>query len=302
MMKIVLASRNKKKMAEMRTLLRAQGGALSEVEVLSLEDIGFSEEIEENGDSFVANARIKASVPARLGYIGIADDSGLCVDSLGGAPGIYSARYAGEPSNDENNNRKLLASLSEIPEKERSSRYVCAIVCVFPDGREIFVEKSCEGRILSDYRGEGGFGYDPLFFYPPADKTFAEMTPEEKNMVSHRGKAIRAFGNRFTAFAEKNRLALSGKNRAALRSLANDFSPIFQIGKNGISGETCRQISNALEARELIKVSVLENSLYDAGEAAELLAVTCGAAVISVVGRRFVLYRPSKSNPRIVLE
>lgn len=285
----------------MLTLLQAQGGMLANAEVLSLEDIGYTEEIAENGTAFRENALAKASVPASLGYIGIADDSGLAVDALDGAPGVYSARYAGEPSDDERNNQKLLAELSDLPTEKRTAHYVCAIACVFPNGHSFTVEKSCDGVLLSAYRGEGGFGYDPLFFFPSLDKTFAELTPEEKNAVSHRGKAVAAFGRKYNSTVEKKMLALSGKNRSYLRSLANDMQPIFQVGKGGISGEMCKQISNALEARELIKVSVLENSAYTAKEAAELLAVCCGAAVVSVVGRRCVLYRPSQKDPRISL-
>lgn len=300
-MKLVLASRNRKKIGEMLTLLSAQGGALSGVEILSLEDIGYEDDIVENGETFRENALTKASVPAKLGYIGIADDSGLAVDALDGRPGVYSARYAGEPCDDEKNNQKLLSELEGVEGDARSAHYVCSIACVFPDGRTVTAEKTCDGVILTEYHGDGGFGYDPLFYFPSFDKTFGELTPEEKHSVSHRGKAIAAFAKKFNAMAEKSILPLESKERAYLRSLANSMQPIFQIGKGGISGETCRQISNALEARELIKVSVLENSMYSAREAAELLAISCGAAVVAVVGRRFVLYRPSEKSPQILL-
>ena len=188
-MKIVLASRNKKKIKELETLLSEY---IEGIEILSLDDVGIYGEIEEDGESFAENALIKASAAARSGYIGIGDDSGLEVDALGGAPGIYSARYAGEHGNDAANNALLLKNLEGA--ENRSARFVCAIACVFPDGAEpISVIGTAEGEMISEYRGEGGFGYDPLFYFPPLDKTFAELTAEEKNKISHRSCAIRLF-------------------------------------------------------------------------------------------------------------
>ena len=299
-MKIVLSSRNKKKIAEMRTLLQEQGGVFEDVEILSLDDIGYTDDVEETGTTFEENALIKASVPAEYGYIGIADDSGLSVDALDGAPGVYSARYAGEPCNDENNNQKLLRELESTPDEERTGAYVCAIACVFPDGRSFTVRGECRGRLLREYHGDGGFGYDPLFYCPGYQKTIAEVTPEQKNAVSHRGKAVRAFAKRFGKYVVPTP-KLSGKQRATLRSMANTFQPIFQIGKGGITEELCHQIGNALEARELIKINVLENAPFTARVAADAVAFACGAAVISVTGRRFVLYRESKENKQIIL-
>jgi XTP/dITP diphosphohydrolase len=197
--KIVLASRNKKKIKELETLL----GALPsmEIEVLSLDDIGYAGEIEEDGSSFTENALIKARVAATSGYIGVGDDSGLTVDALGGAPGIYSARYAARCNfagdhDDEGNNQALLQNLADVSDEKRGGAFVCAIGCVFPDGRELTVRGEARGRILREYHGEGGFGYDPLFFYESLGKTFAELTPEEKNEVSHRGLAIKAFAEK----------------------------------------------------------------------------------------------------------
>ena len=189
-MKIVLASRNKKKIKELEDLLAKH---IPEIEVFSLDDIGFEGEIVEDGEGFYDNAYIKASTVARLGYIGVGDDSGLCVDALGGAPGVYSARYAGEHGDDAANNALLLKNLSD--KEDRTARFVCAIACVFPDDVETahIFRGEVEGKIIDEYRGEGGFGYDPLFFYEPLQKTFAELTAEEKNAVSHRGQAIRAF-------------------------------------------------------------------------------------------------------------
>ncbi len=186
-MKIVLASRNKKKIAELQTLL---GEYIEDIEILSLDDVGIHGEIEENGESFAENALIKANAAATSGYIGIGDDSGLEVYALGGAPGIYSARYAGGHGDDEANNQLLLKNLEGVA--DRSARFVCALACVFPDGREsICVIGKAEGEIISEYRGEGGFGYDPLFYFPPLGKTFGELSAEEKNKVSHRSDAIR---------------------------------------------------------------------------------------------------------------
>ena len=188
-MKIVLASRNKKKIKELQTLL---GEYIEGIEILSLDDVGIYGEIEENGESFAENALIKASVAAGSGYIGIGDDSGLEVDALGGAPGIYSARYSGEHGDDAANNALLLKNLEGV--ENRSARFVCALACVFPDGSEpISVFGTAEGVILSEYRGEGGFGYDPLFWFPSLGKTFGELSAEEKNKISHRSNAIRLF-------------------------------------------------------------------------------------------------------------
>ena len=198
MTKIVLASRNKKKITELRTLL----SALGDVEVLSLDDVGFSEEIVEDGNSFAENALTKARVGARLGYIGIADDSGLAVDALNGGPGIFSARYAGEHASDEDNNRKLLAALETTPDGARGAHYVAAVACVFPDGRSFVVQESCDGEIIRDPRGTNGFGYDPYFYIPGKGRTFAEMSAEDKHKMSHRGKAMRRFLKIFSYYRE----------------------------------------------------------------------------------------------------
>ena len=198
MTKLVLASRNAKKIGELRTLL----SSLGDIEVLSLDDIGFHEEIVEDGKSFAENALIKARVGTRFGYIGIADDSGLTVDALGGAPGIFSARYAGEHASDEANNQKLLDSLRDTPDGERGAHYVAAVACVFPDGRSFVVQECCDGVIIRDARGENGFGYDPYFYIPEKEKTFAEMSAEDKHKMSHGGKAMRRFLKIFEYYRE----------------------------------------------------------------------------------------------------
>ena len=190
-MDIVLASRNAKKIKELQSLL-SQVSDL-DLRVLSLDDIGYHDEIEENGTTFEQNSFIKASAPASLGYIGVADDSGLSVDYLNGEPGVYSARYSGANATDATNNEKLLAKLDGVPAEKRGAKFVCVISCVFPDGQAFYVRRECPGRILTDAAGNGGFGYDPLFYYEPFGKTFAELSGEEKNQISHRGLAMKEF-------------------------------------------------------------------------------------------------------------
>ena len=191
-MKIVLASRNKHKIEEWQATLKKY---IDGIEILSLDDVGITGDIEEDGETFEANALIKASAAAGRGYISIGEDSGLEVTALGGEPGVYSARYAGEHGNDRANNELLLEKLRD--KSDRSAKFVCVIGCIFPYGEngECFRGET-EGRILNEYRGEGGFGYDPLFYYEPMGKTFSEMSGEEKNSISHRGKAIEIFAKR----------------------------------------------------------------------------------------------------------
>ena len=192
-MKIVLASRNKHKISELQALLRKY---ISDIEILSLDDIGFEGDIVEDGSTFEENAIIKAKAVASLGYIGVSDDSGLSVRALGGAPGVYSARYAGEHGNDASNNALLLKNLAE--KDDRYAEFVCVVACVFPEklDKPHTFRGATAGRIIDEYKGNGGFGYDPLFFYEPMGKTFAEMSAEEKNSISHRGKAIGIFAKK----------------------------------------------------------------------------------------------------------
>ena len=215
-MKIVLASRNAKKIRELETLLA--GHSSMHIEVLSLDDIGYTDDIVEDGTSFEENAWIKASVPASLGYIGIADDSGLAVDALGGAPGIYSARYGGEGTTDAKNNEKLLAEMRDVPDEERGAAFVSAVACVFPKESEVsipadiraekdglsgfIVRGECRGTVLREGRGCDGFGYDPLFYVAEKGRTFAELSSDEKNAISHRGVAMRVFCRQFISLFE----------------------------------------------------------------------------------------------------
>ncbi|HVJ50775.1 XTP/dITP diphosphatase [Desulfitobacterium sp.] len=185
-MKILLATQNQGKVKELQELL-----ADAQIEVLSLQDIPNWEEVEETGSTFAENAALKAHVAAeRTGYIALADDSGLEVDALNGAPGVYSARYAGEPKDDERNNDKLINALEKFPDEERTGRFRCALVIATPDGQEFLTEGTVEGRILHAPRGQEGFGYDPLFFIPDFGRTMAELTMIQKNKISHRAQAF----------------------------------------------------------------------------------------------------------------
>ncbi len=186
----VLASHNAHKLAEIRAILADEFD-----KVLSLKDIGVDVDIDETGTTFEQNAYIKAKAIADLlpGYAVVADDSGLCVPCLGGAPGVYSARYAGEVCDDHANNRLLLSNLHErektLP-RDRTAYFVSAVVLLFPDGRKVVGTGRVDGAILDEYRGDGGFGYDPLFLCTELNKTFAEASPAEKNSVSHRARAL----------------------------------------------------------------------------------------------------------------
>ena len=185
-MDFLLASNNKKKLAEMQRILSPLG-----INVVTAKMLGKTlTDVVEDGETFEENARIKAVAACReMNMPAIADDSGLCVDFLGGAPGIYSARFSGEHGNDEKNNDLLLEKLEGVPEEERTAYYVCAICCVFPDGREINVRGECHGHIGFERDGNEGFGYDPLFVIN--GRAFGRYTAEEKDKISHRGNALR---------------------------------------------------------------------------------------------------------------
>ena len=195
----VLASHNAHKLAEIRAILADEFD-----KVLSLKDVGVEVDIDETGTTFEQNAYIKAKAIADLlpGYAVVADDSGLCVPCLNGEPGVYSARYAGEVCDDHANNRLLLHNLHErektLP-RDRNAYFVSAVVLLFPDGRYISGEGRVDGTILDEYRGNGGFGYDPLFLCTELNKTFAEATAGEKNSVSHRARALAALKRKLHA-------------------------------------------------------------------------------------------------------
>lgn len=185
-MKVVLATRNVGKIREIAEILSPHA-----FEVISLREFPEIGEIIEDGSTFKENAMIKATVVAgHTGLLALADDSGLEVDALDGAPGIFSSRFAGEEKDDQANNRKLLDLLSDVPAEKRTARFKCVVAIAEPDGWAHIAEGSCEGVIIEEPRGQGGFGYDPLFYVPAYDKTFAELGPAIKNKISHRAKAM----------------------------------------------------------------------------------------------------------------
>ena len=186
-MKLVLASKNAKKLVEMNDILSHLG-----IEVCSEAEAGVDLEVEETGTTFEENSLLKArAVMEASGLPAIADDSGLCVDCLNGAPGVYSARYGGEGLSDEARYRILLENMRG--QMTRAAKFVSVITCCFPNGDVLSARGECAGPIAYAPMGEGGFGYDPVFFVPELKKTFSQMTADEKNAISHRGKAIQAF-------------------------------------------------------------------------------------------------------------
>lgn len=186
-MEIIAATKNHGKVREIRESLKGLG-----FKIYSLDDFPDVPAIEEDGKDFIENALKKARFYSKyFGKMTIADDSGLEVDILNGLPGIYSARYAGERASDRKNNEKLLREMEGIPYSKRGARFKCVIAIVSPEGREAIVEGSCRGRIGFREVGKKGFGYDPLFVLPQDGKTMAQFTIEEKNRISHRGKALR---------------------------------------------------------------------------------------------------------------
>ncbi len=187
-MKVFIATKNHHKLTELERILVPMG-----FEVLSENDLDKPlPEVDETGTSYEENALLKAHSGLRVtGLITVADDSGLSVDYLDGAPGLYSARYSGMGASYASNNEKLLAALDGVPYEKRTATFVSAIACAFPDGREFTVRGDCKGFVAEECHGDGGFGYDPLFICDAG--CYAEMTPEEKDRVSHRGNALRAF-------------------------------------------------------------------------------------------------------------
>ena len=186
-MKVVLASHNQKKMVEMKAILSQMG-----VEVLSQAEVGVDLEPEETGTTFEENARLKAqAVMEATGLPAIADDSGLMVDALGGDPGVYSARYGGPGLDDTGRWQLLLKNMAG--ESNRACKFVSVICCAFPDGGEVMARGECPGILAQGPSGDGGFGYDPIFYLPQLGKTMAQLTPAEKNQISHRARALAGF-------------------------------------------------------------------------------------------------------------
>ena len=187
-MKIVLASDNAHKLTEFRELFRGM-----DVELISKKESGFADEVEETGVTFAENAFLKANaVMLATGLPAVADDSGLCVDALDGAPGVHSARYTGSHA-DSDTDRYMLLLRNMEGKSPRTARFVSSLCCVFPNGDRLTAEGTCEGTILDAPRGENGFGYDPVFLRDGYDRSMAELTMEEKNAISHRGRALRKF-------------------------------------------------------------------------------------------------------------
>ena len=198
-MKFVLASQNKGKLAEMQSILGKMG-----VDVVLQSDIDIKVEVEETGSTFAENAMLKArAVMLASGLPAIADDSGLCVDWLNGAPGIYSARYGGtEAKNDIERYQLLLRNMHGA--MNRAAHFHTDIVACFPNGDVLNAAGDCHGTIAYAPQGDGGFGYDPIFFVPELRKTFGQLTPEEKNKISHRGKALRNFEEKLKEYLKEN--------------------------------------------------------------------------------------------------
>ena len=195
-MKLLLATENHGKLSEMCALLP------DDYEIVLPSELGLTLTIEETGETFEENARIKAKNACRLsGLPSVADDSGLCVDAFNGAPGVYSKRFGGEGISDTQRNVLLLKKLEH--EEQRSAKFVSVIVCCLPNGDEITAHGECGGEITYEQRGENGFGYDPIFFVPELERTMAEITPTEKNEISHRGVSIRIFSEKLKDYMEE---------------------------------------------------------------------------------------------------
>ncbi len=196
-MRFVLATHNPGKLKEMSAILSGLG-----VEVVSPAALGITVDVEETGTTFAENAMLKAkAVCAASGLPAIADDSGLCVDALNGGPGVYSARYGGEGLDDKGRYALLLQNMRG--QTTRAAHFACAIACAFPDGDTLTAEGRCDGAIAFAPMGEGGFGYDPVFLVPDKGKTFGQLTAEEKDAISHRGKALRAFSEELATYLRK---------------------------------------------------------------------------------------------------
>ena len=196
-MKLVLASKNAHKLVEMRDILSQLG-----VEVVLESEVGVDVDVEETGATFEENAYLKAhAVMEASGLPAIADDSGLCVDALNGAPGVYSARYGGPGLDDAGRYKLLLENMRG--QLDRRCKFVSAICCCFPNGDKVEARGECAGTLAYAPKGADGFGYDPIFFVPDLKKTFAELSPEEKNAISHRGNALKAFREKLEAYLKK---------------------------------------------------------------------------------------------------
>ncbi|MBO4426423.1 MAG: XTP/dITP diphosphatase [Clostridiales bacterium] len=194
MMRLIIATGNEDKVREIDEILEGTG-----FEAISMKQAGFDPDIVEDGTTFEENALKKAMAVHELsGEYVMADDSGLCIDALDGAPGIYSARFCGEDSTYEEKFKKIFEMLADVPEEQRTAQFVCAIAVVRPDGTSFTVRGECRGVLHEKPMGENGFGYDPIFYVPEFGMTTAQMEPEVKNSISHRGRALRAMVEKLT--------------------------------------------------------------------------------------------------------
>ena len=211
MLRLMLATGNPGKAAELRDLL-ARHFDLSCVALLTPRDWPSPlPQVAETGETFAENAQLKAdALAAATGLPALADDSGLCVDALNGAPGLHSARWAGPGASDAHRNGKLLSALADVPRGQRTARFVCAAALALPSGDLVIAEGACEGVILTEPRGANGFGYDPLFLLPDLERTMAELTADEKNRFSHRAQAVARLSSQFSALFPRS---LVDKNR-----------------------------------------------------------------------------------------
>lgn len=191
-MKVILASKNQHKLVELSAILSQLG-----FEIALESEYGLDIDVEETGTTFEENSFLKAqAVMKASGLPVLADDSGLMVDALGGAPGVYSARY-GNKSSDQERTAFLLENMKTVPEEKRTAKFVCVITCLWPDGRKIVARGECPGRIAFQPHGENGFGYDPVFYLPEKDKTYAQLSSDEKNAISHRARALQDFCRKY---------------------------------------------------------------------------------------------------------
>ena len=191
-MKVILASKNQHKLTELSAILSQLG-----FEIALESEYGLDIDVEETGTTFEENSFLKAeAVMKASGLPVLADDSGLMVDALDGAPGVYSARY-GHKSSDQERTAFLLENMKTVPEEKRTAKFVCVITCLWPDGRKIVARGECPGVIAVQPHGENGFGYDPVFYLPEKEKTYAELTSDEKNAISHRARALQDFCRKY---------------------------------------------------------------------------------------------------------
>lgn len=290
MQQLILASNNPGKLREVRDILSPLG-----YNVLCAKEAGFAGEVAETAETFDGNALLKArAVFDALHTPVLADDSGLLVDALGGAPGVRSHRFAGEEASDADRCEKLLSLLKDVPPMERTARFSCAMCYIAQNGEAHFFHGTCEGIIGESPRGENGFGYDPVFYV--GERSMAQLSESEKNQISHRGAALREMQAYFAGLQKKS--GLSSKQRAALRGFAQNCETILQVGKGGINDALVQSVREALQKRELIKMRVLENCPLSARKAAEELAKRTKSEVVQVIGSRFVLF---KRNPQHIV-